>query len=137
MSWAYWNGGAAVSNYHSTIADGTSNTQLSIPADLAAHSGSNFLMIYGSIDGYNAPILDFKDGKAHTMKGLWITNGTYFLNVMANGNDFCAKAKSSTQISLYVNIKRCKTHGKRSSRKNVSDHDACRNKTLTAASCHM
>ena len=28
---------------------------------------------------------------------------------------------------------RCTTHGKRSSRKNVSDHDACRNKTLTAA----
>ena len=100
MSWAYWNGGAAVSNYHSTIAEGTSNTQLSIPADLAAHSGSNFLMIYGSIDGYNAPVLDFKDGKAHTMKGLWITNGTYFLNVMANGNDFCAKATSSTQISV-------------------------------------
>ena len=25
------------------------------------------------------------------------------------------------------------THGKRSSRKNVSDHGACRNKTLTAA----
>ena len=75
-SWAYWNGGAAVSNYHSTIAEGTSNTQLSIPADLAAHSGSNFLMIYGSIDGYNAPVLDFKDGKVHTMKGLWITNGT-------------------------------------------------------------
>ena len=93
-SWAYWNGGAAVSNYHSTIAEGTSNTQLSIPADLAAHSGSNFLMIYGS------PVLDFKDGKAHTMKGLWITNGTYFLNVMANGNGFCAKATSSTQISV-------------------------------------
>ena len=37
------------------------------------------------------------------------------------------------RISLYVNIKRCKTHGKRSSRKNVSDHVACRNKTLTAA----
>ena len=37
------------------------------------------------------------------------------------------------RISLYVNIKRCKTHGKRSSRKNVSDHGACRNKTLTAA----
>lgn len=100
MSWAYWNGGAAVSNYHSTIAEGTSNTQLSIPADLAAHSGSNFLMIYGSIDGYNAPVLDFKDGKAHTVKGLWITNGTYFLNVMANGNNYCAKATSSTRISV-------------------------------------
>ena len=36
-------------------------------------------------------------------------------------------------ISLYVTIKRCKTHGKRSSRKIVSDHVACRNKTLTAA----
>ena len=32
-----------------------------------------------------------------------------------------------------LTIKRCKTHGKRSSRKNVSDHDAYRNKTLTAA----
>lgn len=28
---------------------------------------------------------------------------------------------------------RPQTHGKRSSRKNVSDHGACRNKTLTAA----
>ena len=28
---------------------------------------------------------------------------------------------------------RCTTHGKRSSRKNVSDHRACRNKMLTAA----
>ena len=32
-----------------------------------------------------------------------------------------------------LTIKRSKTHGKRSSRKNVSDHVAYRNKTLTAA----
>ena len=98
MSWSYSNGGAAVSNYSGKIDDGNYTSQLAIPTGLAPHSGTNFLMIYGY--GEHPAIFDFKDGKAHTMKGLWITNGTYFLNVMANGNGFCAKATSTTKISV-------------------------------------
>ena len=53
-------------------------------------------------------------------------------NFFSDGNGRSSDLRPPS-ISLYVNIKRCKTHGKRSSRKIVSDHGACRNKTLTAA----
>ncbi len=101
-TWCYWSGGVAVSNYHGAVADGSSQTQLSIPSDLKAHSGSNFLMAYGYTDANSSgsPIIDFKDGKARKVKGLWVTNGTYFLNVMANGNDYCLKASPTTKISV-------------------------------------
>ena len=56
----------------------------------------------------------------------------FFGNFLSDGNGRSSDLRPP-RISLYVNIKRCKTHGKRSSRKNVSDHGACRNKTLTAA----
>lgn len=99
-TWCYWYGGAAVSNYLGAVAEGSYINQLAISTDLKAHSGKNFLVIYGYESGYNAPVLDFKDGKARKVKGLWITNNTYFLNVMANGNDYCAKATSTTKISV-------------------------------------
>ena len=50
-SWAYWNGGVAVSNYTCNIADGGPNTQLSLPTGMAAHSGNNFVVAYGYYDG--------------------------------------------------------------------------------------
>lgn len=82
---AFWSGGVAVSNYHCDMDKGTFNTQLSIPTDLTAHSGSNFLIATGYNDGstYGSDtraIIDFKDGKARKIKGLWATNTSYFLN---------------------------------------------------------
>ena len=62
---------------------------------------------------------------------LFITE-IFFGNFFSDGNGRSSDLRPPC-ISLYVNIKRCKTHGKRSSRKNVSDHGAYRNKTLTAA----
>ena len=56
----------------------------------------------------------------------------FFGNFFSDGNGRSSDLRPPS-ISLYVTIKRCKTHGKRSSRKIVSDHGACRNKTLTAA----
>lgn len=84
-SWAYWNGGVAVSNYHHAIESASSDYQLSIPTDLKAHSGSNFLVANGYKDDSNdsRPVIDFKDGKARKIKGLWLTNTSYFLNAVA------------------------------------------------------
>ena len=93
-SWgtAFWSGGVAVSNYHCDIKDGGSTTQLSIPTDLKAHSGSNFLVasgyndIWGGGMGDCRAIIDFKDGKARKIKGLWATNTGYFINALNEGN---------------------------------------------------
>lgn len=102
-SWAYWSGGAAVSNYHCDIADGGYTTQLSIPTDLAAHSGSNFLVTYGYSDGNafstdSRPVFDFKDGKARKFKGLWVTNNSYFLHSLTQGDSFNTSATDATYI---------------------------------------
>lgn len=71
-SWAYWNGGVAVSNYHCDIANGSPTTQLSLPTGTAAHSGNNFVVAYGYNDGGwdSCPVIDFKDGVARKLKGL-------------------------------------------------------------------
>lgn len=102
-SWAYWSGGAAVSNYHCDIANGSYNTQLSIPTDLAALSGTNFLVTYGYNDGNefstdSRPVFDFKDGKAHKFKGMWVTNTSYFLHSLNQGDSFNTSATDATYI---------------------------------------
>lgn len=73
-SWAYWSGGVAVSNYHCDIANGSATTQLSLPTGTAAHSGNNFVVAYGYNDGGwdSCPVIDFKDGVARKIKGLWV-----------------------------------------------------------------
>lgn len=103
-SWCYWSGGAAVSNYHCDIADGGPDKQLSIPTGLNAHSGSNFLVLYGYSDGNeystdSRPVLDFKDGKARKIKGLWLTNNSYFLHSLSQGDGYNSPAIASTRIS--------------------------------------
>lgn len=99
--YAYWSGGAAVSNYHCDVANGSSTTQLSIPTGLDAHSGQNFLMVYGYNDGGwdSCPVIDFKDGKARKIKGLWITNSSYFLHSVGVGDGYNQAATASTRIS--------------------------------------
>lgn len=87
MGWAYWNGGVAVSNYECDIAKGSAATQLSLPTGTGAHSGNNFIVADGYNDGSwdSCPVLDFKDGKARKIKGLWITNTSYFINAETKG----------------------------------------------------
>lgn len=104
-SWAYWSGGAAISNYHCDIADGGSNTQLSLPTETPAHSGDNFLVTYGYDDGSpyatdSRAILDFQDGVARQIKGMWITNNSYFLHSLTQGDSFNQAATDDTFIDV-------------------------------------
>lgn len=101
-SWAYWNGGVAVSNYTCNIADGGPNTQLSLPTGMAAHSGNNFVVAYGYYDGGwdSCPVIDFKDGVARKIKGLWVTNNSYFLNSLNNGDGINSAATEVTFIDV-------------------------------------
>lgn len=104
-SWAYWSGGAAVSNYHCDIADGGSNTQLSLPTETPAHSGDNFLVTYGYNDGSpyatdSRPVFDFQDGVARQVKGLWITNNSYFLHSLTQGDGINQSATDDTFIDV-------------------------------------
>ena len=102
-SWAYWSGGAAVSNYHCDIANGGPNTQLSLPTETPAHSGDNFIVTYGYSDGSkfatdSRPVFDFQDGVARQVKGLWITNNSYFLHSLTQGDSFNQSATDDTFI---------------------------------------
>lgn len=104
-SWAYWSGGAAVSNYHCDIANGCSNTQLSLPTETPAHSGDNFIVTYGYSDGSqfatdSRPVFDFQDGVARQVKGLWITNNSYFLHSLTQGDGFNQSATDDTFIDV-------------------------------------
>lgn len=101
-SWAYWNGGVAVSNYHCDIANGSPTTQLSLPTGTAAHSGNNFVVAYGYNDGGwdSCPVIDFKDGVARKLKGLWVTNNSYFLNALNNGDGINSAATDATFIDV-------------------------------------
>lgn len=104
-SWAYWSGGAAVSNYHCDIANGGSNTQLSLPTETPAHSGDNFLVTYGYNDGSpyatdSRAILDFQDGVARQIKGMWITNNSYFLHSLTQGDGINQSATDDTFIDV-------------------------------------
>lgn len=101
-SWAYWSGGVAVSNYHCDIANGSATTQLSLPTGTAAHSGSNFVVAYGYNDGGwdSCPVIDFKDGVARKIKGLWVTNNSYFLNSLSNGDSYNSSATDATFIDV-------------------------------------
>lgn len=103
--WAYWSGGAAVSNYHCDIANGSSNTQLSLPTETPAHSGDNFIVTYGYSDGSqfatdSRPVFDFQDGVARQVKGLWITNNSYFLHSLTQGDGFNQSATDDTFIDV-------------------------------------
>lgn len=104
-SWAYWSGGAAVSNYHCDIANGGPNTQLSLPTETPAHSGDNFIVTYGYNDGSqyatdSRPIFDFQDGVARQIKGLWITNNSYFLHSVSFGDGLNQPASDDTFIDV-------------------------------------
>lgn len=93
-SWAYWNGGVAISNYHDSITVGSYTNQLSIPLDLQAHSGDNFAVAYGNTT------LDFSDGVAREVKGLWLTNNCYFLNSVNYGDAFNTAATATTYVDV-------------------------------------
>lgn len=103
-SWAYWSGGAAVSNYHCAIADGGYMTQLSIPDTLDAHSGNNFIVTYGYNDGNqfstdSRPIFNFLNGEKR-IKELYVANTCYFIHSTTYGDQFNTSASDTTYIDV-------------------------------------
>lgn len=109
-SWCYWNGGAAISNYGTAVADGGYETQLGIPYAAAGgkhgHNGSdNFAVCYGYEDnsGYGSDsrtVFTFSDGQARVIDHAYINNTAYFLNSVSYGDGFNSAAKDDTYINL-------------------------------------
>ena len=105
----YWAGGHAISNYVNASFEGKSyDSQLEIP--IAAHSGSNFVVHYGYLDGYNSTLgygaaiqkIEFADGVERVVESMYVTNTNYFLNSVTYGDGFNAAANASTWINLVI-----------------------------------
>lgn len=108
-SWAYWNGGAAISNYSADISVGGYETQLAIPYSVqgtSGHAGSeNFCVCYGYEDtsGFGSdarPIFTFGDGEERVIEYAYINNTAYFLHSVTQGDGFNNAAGSDTFIDL-------------------------------------
>ena len=107
--YVYWAGGHAISNYVNASFEGKSyDSQLEIP--IAAHSGSNFVVHYGYLDGYNSTLgygaaiqkIQFADYKERVVESMYVTNTNYFLNSVTYGDGFNAAAVESTWINLVI-----------------------------------
>ena len=105
----YWAGGHAISNYVNASFEGKSyDSQLEIP--IAAHSGSNFVVHYGYLDGYNSTLgygaaiqkIEFADGVERVVESMYVTNTKHFLNSVTYGDGFNAAAVESTWINLVI-----------------------------------
>lgn len=62
-------------------------------------------MTYGYDDGSqyatdSRAILDFQDGVARQIKGMWITNNSYFLHSLTQGDNFNQAATDDTFIDV-------------------------------------
>ncbi|MCF0220490.1 MAG: DUF4465 domain-containing protein [Muribaculaceae bacterium] len=100
----YWGGGVAISNYWNGIeSEGDYLHQLSVYVPNNQNSGinghgynnsNNFAVHFGYKDGSpynfteNLPYIEFSDGIARKILGMYVNNTTYFVNVSKNGNDF-------------------------------------------------
>ena len=105
----YWAGGHAISNYvDASYKDDSYDSQLAIP--IAAHSGSNFAVHYGYLDGYNSSLgygaaiqkIEFADGVERVVESMYVTNTNYFLNSVTYGDGINAAADESTWINLVI-----------------------------------
>lgn len=111
----FWGGGHAISNYwNGNLSEGDYTHQLSVyVADNSGsgqgghgHNGSdNFCVHYGYKDnsGYSAsnlPAIQFGDGVARVIEGMYINNTTYFVNAITNGNGLT----TSLGEDDYVNV---------------------------------
>lgn len=105
-SWAFWNGGVAVSNYQADINAGSFTTQLSTPSGKGHNESANFAVAFGYNDpmsgmGDCRPIISFGDGKARVIDHMFVNTTSYFLNSVINGDGFnIGGATESTFIDL-------------------------------------
>ena len=114
-SWAYWNGGIAVSDYVDSNLDGVPYTeQLAIfRKDVEAgrggggHNASDRFAVINGVDNTFASggtdsraVLTFGDGQARTIDHAYVAPTTYFLSNMVNGSSFCTAATEGTFVDL-------------------------------------
>lgn len=112
--YCFWYGGHVLSNYYDANFSGKSfNQQLEIAvtgasAGHAGHNGSaNFCIQNGYADNYNTSIgmgkltgFSFGDDVERVIDHLYVTNTSYGLNSLANGDGFNSAAKPTTWVKI-------------------------------------
>mgnify|MGYP002853572075 CR=1 FL=1 len=103
-SWAYWNGGVAVSNYKAAIADGASTTQLSTVSGKGNNGSDHFAVANGYMSdfGDSRAVMSFGDGVARVIDHMYVNTTSYFLQSITIGNDYSEKAVETTFVDLVV-----------------------------------
>ena len=114
-SWAYWNGGIAVSDYVDSNIDNVPYTdQLAVFRKGAeagrgegGHGASDRFAVINGVDNTFASggtdtraVLAFGDGQARTIDHAYVALTTYFLSNIVNGSSFCTAATEETFVDL-------------------------------------
>lgn len=114
-SWAYWNGGIAVSDYINSNLDNVPYTdQLAVFRKGAeagrgegGHAASERFAVINGVDNTFASggtdtraVLAFGDGQARTIDHAYVAPTTYFLSNIVNGSSFCTAATEETFVDL-------------------------------------
>ena len=100
-SWAFWNGGVAVSNYQTSVDEGSFMTQLGIPDGKGNNESANFVIAFGYDDplsgmGDCRPVFTFGDGKERVVNDIYVNNTAYFLNSVIYGDGFNTHGATET-----------------------------------------
>ena len=114
-SWAYWNGGIAVSDYVDSNLDNVPYTdQLAVFRKGAeagrgegGHGASDRFAVINGVDNTfvssgtdTRAVLAFGDGQARTIDHAYVALTTYFLSNIVNGSSFCTAATEETFVDL-------------------------------------
>jgi hypothetical protein len=114
-SWAYWNGGIAVSDYVDSNLDNVPYTdQLAVFRKGAeagrgegGHGASERFAVINGVDNTfvssgtdTRAVLAFGDGQARTIDHAYVALTTYFLSNIVNGSSFCTAATEETFVDL-------------------------------------
>lgn len=114
-SWAYWNGGIAVSDYVDSNLDNVPYTdQLAVFRKGAeagraegGHGASDRFAVINGVDNTfvssgtdTRAVLTFGDGQARTIDHAYVAPTTYFLSNIVNGSSFCTAATEETFVDL-------------------------------------
>ena len=114
-SWAYWNGGIAVSDYVDSNIDNVPYTdQLTVFRKGAeagrgegGHAASERFAVINGVDNTfvssgtdTRAVLAFGDGQARTIDHAYVALTTYFLSNIVNGSSFCTAATEETFVDL-------------------------------------
>lgn len=88
----FWSGGQAVSNYvEQDLSKANYTTQLAVPTE-GGHDGSKNFCVHFGYSGYTGPTglpgIYFMDGVERVIDHMYVTNTSYVLNSLKNGDGF-------------------------------------------------